>query len=242
MANNSHNYSYSDRATIRNGHPTEAERKSILPGSMAFSAIEPAPPAQMPTSRRALLMGMVALPLAACPAPVPAAGAAPAVSDPEWDRLYAAYRAAQVEEVERLAVFAPLDDAWGPGSALCEPEPTRPTIAPYDMSLPIGEAIAVAAGPDWEARWEAYEADKAAWKARDDAAYAAHVGDTGDRYEAACDACSAAVTALMGHPVATLSALAEKAELILTRYGDTVDGDDAKTLIADIRRLAAGEA
>lgn len=194
----------------------------------------------MGITRRNMIVGTaVAFPIAACGA---SALPTPAGSDPVWDRLYALYRAAEVEEAERLRVFSALDDAWATIRATREPEPTTPSLGPIDKSLPLSALIEQTDAPEWKATWADYEADKAGWKARDDAAYAAHVGDTGDRYEAASDVCSASADALIAHPVATLGALAQKAELITTRYGDIVDGDDAKALIADIRRLAGREA
>lgn len=60
---------YAATVSIRTGQPSEAEGKTILPG--AETCCDGQPP-RIATSRRLLLAGFAALPLAACPAPVPA--------------------------------------------------------------------------------------------------------------------------------------------------------------------------
>lgn len=194
----------------------------------------------MLATRRNLMAAIAVLPAAVCPAP--AFTAVPSSADADWTRLYAAYRSAEAEEKACCRIFGAREDAWDAGNALREPEPQPLESPPFDMSLPLAEALAAAIGPDWEERWEAREGERKAWKVRDDAAYAAFIGDTEARWEAADAVCDKALKALLAHPVVSLSALAEKAQVITERFGDMVDGDDAKVLIADIRRLAGGEA
>lgn len=200
----------------------------------------------MLATRRNLMAAAAVLPIAACPATAPAATATsatiPTEPDPAWDRIYTAFQSADANQRALYSVFAAREAEWDAGKAEREPEP-KPIESPeFDTSLPLQEALTAAVGPEWLASWEAREAEQNAWKARDDAGYAAFIGDTETRWEAADAACNEALRALIEYPVASLSALAEKAAVITARFGDLIDGDDAKILVADIRRLAGMEA
>lgn len=182
-------------------------------------------------------------------APTSLLSAAPALaamtpigSDPAWARIHATFHAADAEQRARYKVFAAREAEWDAGKSDREPEPPPIASPDLDTSLPLQEALAAAVGPEWVERWEAREAEHKAWKACDDAAYAAFIGDTETRWEAADAACGEALRALIEYPVASLSALAEKAAVITARFGELIDGDDAKVLVADIRRLAGKEA
>ncbi len=191
------------------------------------------------SSRRALLIGAAILPLSACPAPAPAA---PSASDPMWDRLLAAYNAAEAEQLTCHAAFMVRERAWDAAAPARTTRPTPPPSPRFDHSMTLDEIHATTAAPEWKTRWAAYEAEVQAWDERNRAAHNAALGGTEKAWEDADGAAAVAFHEVRNYPVASLSALAEKAEAMTERYGNCLEADDALSLIADIRRLAGREA
>ncbi len=211
---------------IRTGLPSEAERKTIRPGSAT-------------PSRRALLIGAAMLPLSACPAPAPAA---PSASDPTWDRLIAAYELAGVEHVARMSAFNERERAWAAAGGFAEPKPIEPFLTADAASLLTAEIVARVKAPEWVARCNAYDAELAAWTARRREAEERFMGAEEDAMIAAERVASDAFVAIRSYRVPSYAALTAKAEYMAERYGDDLEASEALALIADIRHLAGKEA
>ncbi len=188
----------------------------------------------MLATRRNLMAAVAVLPIAACPAPLPAAGV-----DPEWSRLLAAYTAAEADQVARHAAFADQDEAW---DAERTPRPVAPEPPAFDQSMSLAAIVATTSTLEWKARWAAYEADAKEWDRRNAAARTEAVGNAEDAWEAADDVATDAFMAVRSYPVTTLAALAQKADAMTARYGGDLEASEALALIADIRRLAGREA
>jgi hypothetical protein len=187
----------------------------------------------MAATRRAILCGIAA-------APVAAAAAFPIEPTPdrtEWDRLCATFREARAEQTRLAVLEDDLSFQWN----WSERAPEQPNLGPLDKSLSLNELVAQCQTPEWEAQWVAYKAAHANWTAREKAAKAAFMGDVEDRYSNALDAETEALCAVKAYPVSTLAMLAEKGALLVEAYDGNLEGGEAEILIADIRRLAAQE-
>lgn len=194
----------------------------------------------MGITRRNMIVGTaVAFPIAAC-----GASALPtsAGSDPVWDRLLAAYNAAEAEQLTRWAAFTVRDTAWDAAAPTRATRPTPPPSPRFDHSMTLDEIHATTAAPEWKALWAAYEAEAQAWDERNRAERADALGNTEQAWEDADGVTALAFHEVRNYPVASLLALAEKAEAMTERYGNCLEADDALALIADIRRLAGREA
>ncbi len=193
----------------------------------------------MLATRRNVLAAVAVLPIAACPAP---ATASIAGSDPEWQRLLAAYNAAEADQLARHAAFMVRENAWEASDMARAPRPVAPQSPPFDKSMPLAAILATTETPEWGSRWAAHEAEVQAWVESRRAGRAVAIGDTEKTWEAADDAAALAFYEVRAYPVTSLSALAEKADAMVARYGTGLEANDALALAADIRRLAGKEA
>lgn len=184
-------------------------------------------------TRRTMLGAIAAVPAIAL---APAAALASTTDRTAWDKLVAAYRAA---EAEHMAAVTIEDERTGEYYQRRPGAPAEPAFGRITDDMTLAEIKAMP-----KEGWDEYEQAKAAWKAHREELREQIVGEAERACRKACERSSAALSALCAYPSPTLSLLAEKVGMLAAIFRDdeTALGHAMSDVIADVRRLAEREA
>lgn len=193
------------------------------------------------TTRRRLLgavSGLVAM------ATLTRCGSTPAEAaktDSEWDRLYSEFQATAAQARTAMDTFNEAENRYNSRLSALGAKPTRPASPPFDVSMSLAAIVETTNDPTYKQDWASYERKLADWEAERVALRVEVLDEAEDAWTTADNVVIDVLTRIRSYPVTSIAMLSQKAEVLDSFFAGQLEAHDARSLVADIRRLA-GEA